>query len=39
MQKFTIEILCSGATVLRMFWFMFGEDTFMRAVRSYLEDK
>lgn len=28
-----------GASVLRMFWFMLGDNTFMRAVRLYLEDK
>ncbi|KAG4077148.1 hypothetical protein HA402_016135 [Bradysia odoriphaga] len=27
-----------AGSVLRMFWFMFGESTFMRGVRSYLED-
>ncbi|KAJ6648766.1 hypothetical protein Bhyg_03997 [Pseudolycoriella hygida] len=38
-EHFNRVATSKAATVLRMFWFMFGEDTFMRAVRSYLNDK
>ncbi|XP_037037757.1 endoplasmic reticulum aminopeptidase 1-like [Bradysia coprophila] len=37
-EHFNRVAYSKGAAVLRMFWFMFGEETFMRAVRSYLED-
>lgn len=38
-EHFNRVAYSKGAAVLRMFWFMFGENTFMAAVRSYLGDR
>ncbi|KAJ6633455.1 Aminopeptidase N [Pseudolycoriella hygida] len=37
-QQYNSIAYGKAGSVLRMFWFMFGEETFMRGVRSYLQE-